>query len=676
MKTPRISVNMFRTLGVTVLIIIAIHAFLYQNLTRRNTAMQIFLRGQALVYPLWQKVNFSLEVGGSSKSLYGLSNLCEQIFNSSVDLMEVSVLDQQGRIVAHNNVAYIGKRERFIPAITNQERIFHETAQSLDTYLPVIYESQPPLLVKIAFSKQLLEKQSRQAFLITLLYTITAILVLLIVIYFLTNSILGKRIALLLNGFSALAEGRFDIRLSDSQLNQRGQKPIHQDELDFLIHSFDKMAGQLEAIDSKRKQQEKQLSFLATHDQLTGLPNRRLLENSLKRGVARARRGTPSTFMLMDLDNFKFVNDTLGHTTGDKVLVTVTSLLQQQLRTSDLLARFGGDEFALLLEGENTLEAKVVAERICQSIEEHRFGFENHSFHLGLSIGIVPVDGNCEQGTIISQADTAMYSAKRQGRNRVVMYYPEDNTMSRLSQTNEIVSQIKDALEGEGFVLYFQPVIRLEDNRIEHYEALLRLNINGTIIMPNIFISAAEQFGLMPQIDRWVVKHVIHTLYEHLDIRIFLNLSGYSLADEEFLVYIEDNLLQYGIEPGRIGFEITETSVVKDLSLAEEWIKRLKSVGCHFALDDFGAGFNSFYYLRNLPINQLKLDGTFIRTLDSDPTLRCLVQAMYDLAKNLHIETVAEFVESAEVAGILKGIGVTFGQGYYLGKPSPVFCRN
>jgi EAL domain-containing protein (putative c-di-GMP-specific phosphodiesterase class I) len=343
------------------------------------------------------------------------------------------------------------------------------------------------------------------------------------------------------------------------------------------------------------------------------------------------------------------------------------------LRNSDLLARLGGDEFALLLEGEDTNEAKVVAERICQAIEEHRFVFDNHSFHLGLSIGIVPIDGNCEQGTLLSQADTAMYNAKRQGRNRVVLYYPEDNTAFRLSQTNEIVSQIKDALEGDGFLLYYQPVVRLVDNQIDHYEALIRLKIKEAIISPGAFLPAAEQFGLMPQIDRWVVRHVFYTMQEHPEIRIFVNLSGYSLADEALLIYIEDNLLQYGIEPGRIGFEITETSVVRDLDLAQDWIKRLKAFGCNFALDDFGAGFNSFNYLRNLPVNQLKLDGTFISSLDSDPTLRCLVQAMYDLARALNIETVAEYVESAETVRILREIGVTYGQGFHLGKPAPNF---
>lgn len=673
--------NFFQTLGITVLFIIMIHAVLYQSLTRHNTANQIFLWEEALASPLLEKTNSNLEMGATEKSLCSLSNLCEQIYNSSGEIVEVAILNKQGKILAHADIQKIGQMETTIPVLGNKSHLFLETSKSFDTYLqakPGLHQS---IFVKISFSKDFLKKQSRQVLLITLLCSIAAILFLLMVIYVLTNILLGKRIAQILDGFNALAEGKFDIRLSvQAPNNQTGngfiklERPCN--ELDFLIQSFNKMAAQLQEMDAKRKEQEQQLGFLATHDQLTGLPNRRLLENALKKGVARARRGRTSTFMMMDLDNFKVVNDTMGHTVGDKVLITFTGLLQKHLREYDLLARIGGDEFALLLDGEDINEAKAIADRICQAIGEQRFVFDNHSFHLGLSIGIVPIDGNYDQGTLLSQADTAMYTAKRQGRNRAIVYYPEDNTMVRLSQTNEIVSLIKDALEGDGFLIYYQPVVSLRDNRVEHYEALIRLKSHNTIITPDAFLPAAEQFGLMPQIDRWMVRHVLYTLQQYPDIRVFVNLSGNSLADEGLLTYIEDNLLQYGLEPGRIGFEITETSVIRDLKSAQEWIDRLKAFGCSFSLDDFGAGFNSFSYLRNLPVNQLKLDGAFISALDSDTTLRYLVQAMQDLAKALNLDTVAEFVGSAETVQILKEIGVTYGQGYFLGKPAPIFNNN
>ncbi len=677
MKTPRISMNMFRTLGITVLIIITIDAALFQSLNRHHMVNQIFLREVALASPLLERVNYTIGVFGTESSLYGFSNLCEQISNSSGDIVEVAVLNKDGKILAHQNIKRIGKKVT-LPVLRNQPQFFSETSKTLDAYLQAGAGLRQPIYVKISFSKNLLIKQSREVFLITLLSSSAAILALLMVIYVLTNILLGKRIAQILDGFNALAEGNFDIRLNDWTPNpSKDIKPIRpSDELDFLIQSFDKMAAHLQEIDAKRREQEKQLGFLATHDQLTGLPNRRLLENALKKGVARARRGKPSTFMMMDLDNFKVVNDTMGHTIGDKVLVAFTRLLQEHLREYDLLARIGGDEFALLLDSEDINEAKAIADRICQTIEEQRFVFDNHSFHLGLSIGLVLIDGNHDQGTLLSQADTAMYTAKRQGRNRAVLYYPEDNTMVRLSQTNEIVSLIKDALEVDGFLIFYQPVVSLQDNRIKHYEALIRLKSHDTVITPDVFLPAAEQFGLMPQIDRWMVRHVLYTLQEHPDLQIFINLSGSSLADEGLLKYIEDSLLQYGLGPGRIGFEITETSVIRDLKSAQEWINRLRAFGCLFSLDDFGAGFNSFSYLRNLPVNQLKLDGAFISALDSDMTLRYLVQAMQDLATVLNLETVAEFVGSAETVQILKEIGVTYGQGYYLGKPAPIFNNN
>lgn len=670
MKTPRITMNLFRILSITVLVIIAVHSFLYLNLTRRNIASQLFLRGEALIYPLWQKSLFTLEMGGSSKSFYGLSTLCENIYQQSADIIEVAVIDAQGRVLAHNNIRKVGGYENPVPSLTPGKRIFYESATSLDTYLTIPREKKPPLFAKISFSKKPLEDQSRAALMVSITFSVIVVLILLVVTYWLTNSLLGKRITKISQGFKALAEGRLNVRLTDAK-GTGINLPRGQDELDFLMSSFDKMASRLADIDAERKQQERQLSFLATHDQLTCLPNRRLLEHGLKKAVNRARRGVKSSFMMMDLDNFKFVNDTLGHAAGDQVLVTLTGLLKRQLRNSDLLARLGGDEFALLLEGEELEETKVVAERICQAVKEYRFVLNNKSFHLGLSIGIVPVDGNYEPGILLSQADTAMYTAKKQGRNRAEVYYPGDNTMVQLSQTNEVVTLVKDALEEDGFILYYQPVVRLEDNRVDHYEALIRLKNNGNIIYPGAFIPAAEQFGLMPQVDRWVVKHVIFTLQENPDTRIFMNLSGYSLVDQGLLAYIEECLLQYGIEPARLGFEITETAVVQDLVLAEEWIKHLKTLGCPFALDDFGAGFNSFYYLRNLPINQLKLDGSFISALGSDSTLRSLVKAMHDLAQALGIETVAEFVENEEIAIVLKKIGVTHGQGYHLGKPLP-----
>ncbi|HBV95480.1 MAG TPA: hypothetical protein DEF36_00300 [Desulfotomaculum sp.] len=428
---------------------------------------------------------------------------------------------------------------------------------------------------------------------------------------------------------------------------------------------------------TERKQHEQQLSYMATHDPLTGLPNRRVLEDSLKRSVARAGRGVHSCLLFMDLDNFKLVNDTLGHTAGDQVLFTLTRLLQNMLRNGDLLVRFGGDEFAVLLEGVFPEEGQFIAERMRREVEEYRFKVDEHNFHLTLSIGVVIVDGEYSPGVILSQADTAMYMAKEQGKNRVAVYRQEDGALARLTEDNQWTAKIKSALAEDRYILHYQPLVRIDDDRVEHYEALIRMTgEDNSVIPPGDFLPIAERYGLMPQVDRWVFKNVINTLQRISHIKIFMNLSGSSLADENFTAFIEEQLINSGIDPGRLGFEITETAVVQDMAAAERWVKRIKDLGCRFALDDFGAGFNSFIYLNNLSVDQIKIDGYYIRTLEGDPTRRALVKAMHALARTLGMETVAEYVENEATMKIVKDIGITYGQGYHIDRPGPTLSGN
>lgn len=415
-----------------------------------------------------------------------------------------------------------------------------------------------------------------------------------------------------------------------------------------------------------------QLGYLASHDSLTDLPNRRSLCHALERTLARASRGQASALLFVDLDNFKMVNDTLGHSAGDHVLVTLSHILAQQLRTGDLLARLGGDEFAVVLETVDEKEALEIAERLRASVDAVRFTIDRRSFNLSISVGLVTLDGGNQIELALAQADIAMYIAKEQGRNRVVRYDPAKDSSSQLSDANQWVVRIKDALRDNRLLFYFQPIIHLGDTRIAHYEALIRLrDEDGTIIPPVVFIPPAERFGLMPQLDRWIVREATYVLQEHPHICLYVNLSGQSLIDEGLLTYIEEELRVCDINPARLGFEITETAAVQDITHAEHWIRRLKALGCHFALDDFGVGFTSFSYLRNLPVDKIKIDGSFIRHLDYDPSSRAIVQAIHSLAEALGKTTVAEFVENEHTVNILSEIGITYGQGYYLGKPSP-----
>ena len=423
---------------------------------------------------------------------------------------------------------------------------------------------------------------------------------------------------------------------------------------------------------TERKQHEQRLSYLVNHDALTGLPNRLWLEQALESAVARSRRGAVSVLLLLDLDNFKLVNDTLGHAAGDELLAGLAPILARHLREGDVLARLGGDEFAVLLDSTALSQAITLAEQLREVVDSTPFRLGGQVFTLGVSVGIVPVDGYQTAQQLLAQADAAMYTAKEQGRNRVALYHPEESSTRRLSEANQWVTRIKDALKDNRLVLHYQPVVRLSSGEVAHYEALLRMREpGGGLILPNEFIPAAERFGLMPPLDRWVVKQTIRTLEEHPGISVVINLSGQSRVDEYLLDYIEAELREHNVCPDRLGFEITETAAVQDLVRAEGWIRRLKALGCCFALDDFGVGFTSFAYLRTLPVDQIKIDGSFIRTIHQDSSSRDIVHAMYSLAHKLGKETVAEFVENEAILRVLKEIGITYGQGFYLGKPLP-----
>lgn len=672
MKTPRLTVKLFYILGLVLLALFTAYSLLSHHLTRAFLAQQIFLRGETLAQPLWQKVNFNLKVGGNERSLYGLSHQCEQIKKDVPDLMEVAIIDTNGQILAHNDSGRLWQKTEPVSLQQTVKRLFKETSNSLDIYLPIYRDQRVPLLVKVSFSKELFEKQSRKVFLVSLFFLAMVVLVLLIFVNIVANLLFGKRIALLLKGFNCLSQGDLKIRLTSKQ--KRPNLFKESDELDLLITSFDRMANELEEVNQLRESQEKQLIFIATHDQLTGLPNRRLLEENLQKSIVRARKGKTSVLLFIDVDNFKFANDTLGHIVGDRILIDLTGLLKAQISPKQLLTRFGGDEFALLMEKNTTIEdGKILAEKICRAVEEFQFAFDEGCFYFGVSIGIVLIDGKDNYNTILAHADKAMYSAKKIGKNRYEVYYPETNEEIPFSLTTGWIAKLKKALVKDDFTLFFQPIVKINNKKTEFYEALLRLKDENQLISPGEFIPIAEKFGIMPQIDRWVVGKVIATIKQTPGIKIFMNLSATSLADESLLKFIEDSIYDSGIEFSRIGFEITETVAITDLKLTGRWISHLKSKGCCFALDDFGSGFNSFAYLKHLLVDKLKLDGSFIRTLDREPAQRAFVEAMQQLAQALGVETIAEFVENEYVFEALKEIGVNYGQGYYLGKPAPIF---
>ena len=422
---------------------------------------------------------------------------------------------------------------------------------------------------------------------------------------------------------------------------------------------------------TQRRRTEERIRYLALHDPLTDLGNRRSVEESLERVVARARRGTPGSLLLLDLDHFKVVNDTLGHAAGDSVLVELARLLGTLRRPGDEIARLGGDEFVLVLEGIPAEAGRMVAERLRRAIHEHRFEVGSRRFDLGVSIGVVPIDGRLTAPALLALADSALYSAKERGRNRVVLVDASD-TPTPLSEASVWASRVKDALRDGRFVLAYQPIFRLETGRTAHYEALLRLREDGGgLVGPGAFLPAAEQFGLLPQLDNWVIDEVLALLKGRNDLEVFVNLSGASLGEEGHLLALEERIRESGIGPGRLAFEVTETTAVRDMIAAREWMRRLRDLGCRFALDDFGIGFSSFSYLQSLPADYVKIDGSFIRDLDTNLANQALVKAIDTVAHTLGKETIAEQVENLGSVAVLRDLGVEFGQGFALGEPSP-----
>ncbi|MBK9375168.1 MAG: EAL domain-containing protein [Holophagales bacterium] len=422
---------------------------------------------------------------------------------------------------------------------------------------------------------------------------------------------------------------------------------------------------------TQRRKTEERIRYLALHDPLTDLGNRRSVEESLERVVARARRGTPGSLVLLDLDHFKVVNDTLGHAAGDTVLVELARLLGTLRRPGDEIARLGGDEFVLVLEGIPGEAGRMVAERLRRAIHEHRFEVGGSRFDLGVSVGVVPIDGRLNAAALLALADSALYSAKERGRNRVVLV---DASISPtpLSEASVWASRVKDALRDQRFVLAYQPIFRLATGRTAHYEALLRLRDDaGELVGPGAFLPAAEQFGLLPQLDMWVVDQVLELLKARGDVEVFVNLSGASLGEEGHLLSIEERIRESGIGPGRLAFEVTETTAVRDMMAAREWMRRLRDLGCRFALDDFGIGFSSFSYLQSLPADYVKIDGSFIRDLDTNLANQALVKAIDTVAHTLGKETIAEQVENLGSVAILRELGVEFAQGFALGGPKP-----
>ncbi len=426
-------------------------------------------------------------------------------------------------------------------------------------------------------------------------------------------------------------------------------------------------------------QLSRELSYQATHDSLTGLVNRREFEARIEHALERTwRSGKEHAVCYLDLDQFKVINDTCGHVAGDELLRQIASVLSSHMRASDTVARLGGDEFGLLMEGCGLLQSQRVADNIRTAIEDFQFVWDDKRFRVGASVGLVPINTESSSVTeVLQQADTACYAAKDLGRNRVHVFSRDDVELAKRHGEMQWVNKIQNALEKNQFRLYVQPIVPVQRSarHYEHYEVLIRMiDDSGSEIPPGAFLPAAERYNLAGQIDRWVVSGLLDWLADNplerarIDM-ISVNLSGLTLADESFLSYVIERLRTTRVPSTKLCFEITETAVISNLSMATHFIKTLKELGCQFALDDFGSGLSSFAYLKNLPVDYLKIDGMFVRDIHIDPIDRALVRSINDVGKVMGKKTIAEFVENDAIMRVLADLGIDFAQGYGVGKP-------
>ena len=459
---------------------------------------------------------------------------------------------------------------------------------------------------------------------------------------------------------------------------------IMKDNLKRLVPAIERELREVETRRAHRMAEET-IRHMAYHDALTGLTNRHEFERRLRRALYHAQEeGAQHALLYLDLDQFKIINDTCGHIAGDEMLKQVAVVLQQPIRETDTLARLGGDEFGVLLENCPQDRAEAIARALLQEIRDFRFVWQDKTFALGVSIGLVMITGDGKTLTdVLSAADMACYAAKDRGRGRVHVYSDNDADLAQRQGEMQWVARINHALEENRFELFRQCIVPLasQDDGAVHCEFLVRMREpDGELVLPGAFIPAAERYNLMPALDRWVIDAVFRHVAQHGPpvagangrTLCFINLSGASLSDDTFFAYIRDKLDEYRIPRGTVCFEITETAAIANLGTAVEFIQEIREAGCLFALDDFGSGLSSFSYLRTIPADFLKIDGIFVRDMVEDPMDAAIVEAINSIGHVAGLRTIAEFVESAAIRERLRAVGVDFAQGFGISAPEPL----
>ena len=428
---------------------------------------------------------------------------------------------------------------------------------------------------------------------------------------------------------------------------------------------------------AERKELEGRLEQLVDHDFLTALFNSRRFEQALAQETkSAARYGSGGAVLLVDLDHFKVVNDQFGHKAGDDLLKTVAAALRGRMRETDVLARLGGDEFGIILPQVDSQQAELVADGIVKTLRRQTAMLAEHQIPVTASVGIALFDGRTSI-EILSAADLAMYEAKEAGRDRFAMYRPSTGMPPRLSSRLSEAERIQCALTHDRLELLCQPILDLATNEISQYELLLRLRTeDGQLLPPSAFLYVAERFGTILAIDAWVARQAVALIATHAraghSLTLNVNISAKSIGNPQLIAIIDRALAESGIDPACLVFELTETAAIGNIDHAKTFTTELRSRGCRFALDDFGSGFGSFYYLKHLPFDYFKIDGDFIRGFGANPTDQLVVEAIVGIARGLGKKTVAEFVTDQAMTDRLRRSGIDYAQGFHIGVPRSI----
>ncbi len=451
------------------------------------------------------------------------------------------------------------------------------------------------------------------------------------------------------------------------------------DEVGRLTEEFNAMLAMIEErdyfLESEVRDRTRDLAYQAMHDELTGLPNRRGLHEFLRRIFDDKPEYASYALLLLDLDQFKVVNDTCGHLAGDGLLKGLAEELEATLRPADFIARLGGDEFAIVLDNVDDSVMAVIAEKVRSNIESYTFSWEGVPLHASVSIGALVFDRfDSDVPALIKQADAACFEAKDLGRNRVYAIRENDQGMDERHNNMLLVQKVLSAISNDAFILYRQQIVALNGSQITQYELLLRLKDpdTGRIIEPDYFLPAVNRYGISGNVDKWVFSTLLEKLkhdQKNAGVRYWVNLSSGSISDVDTVDFLLNSVLKASLPKGTLVFEITETVFISDLSIVAQNMIKLKALGCKFALDDFGSGASSFNYIKRLPIDYIKIDGSFISNLALSEADYMFAKSIVDIAHVMKLETVAEHIENPATLDLVEKLGVDFGQGWAFDRP-------